>query len=310
METPKEQQQPSLREQLLQPIPGTLHFEFDEATASVPWVKVVHARSWHAIIPVSDLNLSEPTNFGGSWKDPKVLRLEGEITWANLASAWLNEAKILLERQKLKAKRIIEDGILLLNADNNTRLDPRKVYIDWVNSLSNLSVKEFLKVRVTVEGLSFFLSEQITKWKRGYSPDSPSLDVNDIKNTINRKKNKRTSKENSAHIKDIWLGLEKDFWRIVKAHAANYIEESKGHITWNRTNDGISFLAGFISQCQRKGWIAKNSHSAPDFKRVLGNTFSIKFDSKPFQSGNLNEIDPRYTDPFKSIPQNVNPQNP
>ncbi|WP_461115059.1 hypothetical protein [Spirosoma jeollabukense] len=107
------------------------------------------------------------------------------------------------------------------------------------------------------------------------------------------------------YIKDIWLGEEEFFWQIVKTYANKYIDEVDGRIIWAKQNSGVSYLAGFTYVCQQKGWIAKNSYSAPDFKRVYQNTFNIEFDEKPFKPNNLTSLDSIYLDPFKGISHKV-----
>lgn len=105
----------------------------------------------------------------------------------------------------------------------------------------------------------------------------------------------------SKQFNDIWLGEEAQFWEIVRTYADRFIETLDNQISWRKTNKGISFLAGFTAECQKKKWIATGKHSAPTLQKFYQDLFDIKFDQKPFKPNNLNSIDPIYTQPFKGI---------
>ena len=112
----------------------------------------------------------------------------------------------------------------------------------------------------------------------------------------------RPKKKQLEKLSDIWLGEEADFWRLIKHYAANYIEGIDGNIFWSPAHGHKNALVGFICQCQEKGWIAKNSHSATDLQNVLKNTLHITLDTKQLKTGNLMGIDPKYKNAFSSLP--------
>ncbi|MFC2119323.1 hypothetical protein ACFLSY_11845 [Bacteroidota bacterium] len=83
-----------------------------------------------------------------------------------------------------------------------------------------------------------------------------------------------------------------------------FIDKNKNRLIWRKGYRGsIQYLAGFISTCINKGWILK-IYSSNDYKLVLGNTFNVEFDPKPFKNIKINPPDEKYLEPFKGLPSN------
>jgi hypothetical protein len=116
---------------------------------------------------------------------------------------------------------------------------------------------------------------------------------------------------------DIWLpdrsGQKKKYDEFIEFLKAPYpeidtsfVSEINGQLHWNRTpkKGFASYLAGFIYVCVKNKWI-KDDYSGEDYKRILGNTFNIEFNKKPFEQIAAKAFDDKYLKPFKNFPANI-----
>ena len=80
-----------------------------------------------------------------------------------------------------------------------------------------------------------------------------------------------------------------------------FVDESNGKLYWRSSIVGtFQYLAAFIQGCIRAKRII-DSHSSADYQVILGNTFNVTFDPKPFKSIGTRSIDFHYLDPFKPL---------
>lgn len=104
-------------------------------------------------------------------------------------------------------------------------------------------------------------------------------------------------------LEDIWLvKTPKHYERVLEylKEGSYYVKEINGHLEWQKINHHITYLAAFTRTCIDAGFI-KDLGSAPDYKRILQNTFDITFNGKPFQSLSTRTFDAAYLDAFEKI---------
>ncbi len=138
-----------------------------------------------------------------------------------------------------------------------------------------------------------FLTQLRDKMKSEKSPAKK-------KNTIKPKKKVKT-------LFEVWTKDENHYNSVIKflkefspTIGSSFIQDITGNLQWQKFDNNISYLAAFTKACIGKGYI-KDKYSAPDYKRIFGNTFNIEFNAKPFQSivtKNFNG----YSDQFVNMP--------
>jgi hypothetical protein len=99
-------------------------------------------------------------------------------------------------------------------------------------------------------------------------------------------------------------GNKAEYQRVIEKLIPDYLTKSGNKLTWNKKQKNIKYLAGFIKTCIEKKWIL-NNYSSSDYKRILQNTFNITFNAKPFKMNELENLDKKYSQPFKNMPSNL-----
>jgi len=87
----------------------------------------------------------------------------------------------------------------------------------------------------------------------------------------------------------------------------SFLSEMDNKLSWNESIYGNrKYLAAFIQTMIKKRWIM-DSYSAPEYKKILENTFIFKsgFNLEPFKSLSSNSFDKKYTMPFENFPSNI-----
>jgi len=115
---------------------------------------------------------------------------------------------------------------------------------------------------------------------------------------------------------EIWVpdkdGSKYQYELIVKDLKQNFAPPISGPLLrevnnkryWRKDYKGaILYLTGFIYTCIKNGWI-NPIYSAPQYGKILNNTFNIIFNVGPFKNLMENPPKEKYLKPFKKFPQN------
>ena len=91
-----------------------------------------------------------------------------------------------------------------------------------------------------------------------------------------------------------------------KETASPFVTETSGQLYWNKMpqRGWQQYLAGFIYICIKNEWIA-NQYSAPNFIKILNNTFKVEPDVKWFKSIATTPPKEKYLSPFQHLPANI-----
>lgn len=111
-------------------------------------------------------------------------------------------------------------------------------------------------------------------------------------------------KEKPQTIQDVWLGDKRDFKKIVKTYLQDFIKVKGDSFTWINTASGHkSYMAGFYQTLLKHNRLSTKNLSAPVIRNLFENTFNVQIDSSThFKTGSLEELHPKYLEPFKGIP--------
>jgi hypothetical protein len=123
---------------------------------------------------------------------------------------------------------------------------------------------------------------------------------------------KKSSKIKPDSLKDIWAtdihALEQydkliELITDVNIHTGcTFAEKINEKLYWNGTIKGSrQYLGAFFHVMTKKGWINK-WYSAPDYQRIIKNTFNIELNVKPLKGIPTGNFEDKYLKPFTIFP--------
>lgn len=216
-----------------------------------------------------------------------------------------------LKRKRASLKKCVVDIKAIYN-----RVDVHKIEKPQFEFLPELNEKHKQLLEQAIEQLTLLAKsakEAIAFRKLKGEIDKASLPPE--QKIISRSNSVKTTRPET--LLEIWLpdrtGSTKQYQEFIEHLKAPYPEIDSSFITeinntlyWNKTpkKGFASYLAGFIYTCLKKKWI-KDDYSGEDYKFILGKTFNVVFNKKPFEQIAAKTFDEKYLKPFKNLPSNI-----
>ena len=246
-----------------------------------------------------------------NFKKEKVEEIKQRIDsriFQNIKSSLENNPehlKIIVKDRKQGGKEIPYNGIsslikLLKNSPD--------LYKDAIKNSKKINIENLTKLIIREETYYMFLFTNV-----GF------LNLNTVKQILLSKSNARLKDSVLQNKKpeclfDIWQGDSKEskdqYQKIIDKLKLScseidkpFVTEINGKLFWFKEYGSIQYLKGFICTCIKNKWITNTS--APQYKKILSNTFNINFNPTPFKSIISNPAKDEYLKPFKNFLNNI-----